>query len=97
MHAADSRAKPPAKRANYTAILKRQLKFFKSIKAQLLADSKYHEKFVAIKDEAIIGVGDDELDLVEQMQSAHPGQVILVKHVTEQPPTVELPSVEVIG
>ncbi|MEX2716696.1 MAG: DUF5678 domain-containing protein [Candidatus Sigynarchaeum springense] len=97
MHAADSRAKHLAKRANYTAILKRQLKFFESIKVQLLADPKYRDKFVAIKDEAIIGVGDDELDLVEQMQSANPGVVILVKHVTEQPTAVVLPSVEVLG
>ena len=64
------------------------MKFFESIKDKLLADPKYREKFVAIKDESIIGVGDEELDLVEQMQVANPGHVILVKQVTEQSTTV---------
>jgi hypothetical protein len=95
--AADSRANHPAKRANYTSILKRQLQFFESIKAQLLATPKYRDRFVAIKDDAIISEGDDELNLVEQVQSANHGQVILVKHVTEKTTTVDLPSVEVIG
>jgi hypothetical protein len=95
--AADSPVRRSAKKANYTAILKRQSKYFESIKEQLLADPKYLEKFVAIKDESIIGVGNDELDLVEQMQSANPGQVILVKHVTHESTAVDLPTVEVIG
>ena len=73
------------------------MKFFESIKDKLLADPKYREKFVAIKDESIIGVGDEELDLVEQMQVANPGHVILVKQVTEQSTFVDLPSIEVIG
>ncbi len=97
MHAADSSVHRSTKKTNHTAILKRQLKFFESIKEQLLADPKYQEKFVAIKDESIIGVGDDELDLVEQMQLANPGHVILVKKVTKQSTAVDLPSIEVIG
>ena len=72
------------------------MKYYESIKKQLLADPKYREKFVAIKDESIIGVGEDELGLVEQMQLVNPGQVILVKMVTEHAPAVELPSIEVI-
>ncbi len=96
MHAADSRVHRSVKKTNYSVILKRQLKYYESIKKQLLVDPKYREKFVAIKDESIIGAGEDELGLVEQMQLANPGQVILVKMVTERASAVELPSIEVI-
>jgi hypothetical protein len=96
MHTANSSIHRSAKKMDYSGVLKSQMKYFESIKKQLLADPKYREKFIAIKDKSVIGMGEDELELVEQVQLANPGQVILVKRVTEEGNAVELPSVEVI-
>jgi uncharacterized protein (DUF433 family) len=71
-------------------ILRIQRAYFASIRAQLLEDPKYCGRFVAIKDGAIIGVGDDEFDLVEKMQRENPGQVILVKKVVPEDPVYDL-------
>ena len=96
MTTTNSNIQHSVKKKSYTAILKKQLKYYRSIIKNLLENTNYNGKFVAIMNEEIIGVGDDELELVEKVQLANPGQVILVKGVFEQGNHVEFPSVEVI-
>ncbi|HME54004.1 MAG TPA: DUF5678 domain-containing protein [Candidatus Lokiarchaeia archaeon] len=73
MNTANSNINHAVKKTSYTAILKKQLKYYKSIINKLLENPDYKGKFVAIMNEEIIGVGDDELELVEQSQLANPG------------------------
>lgn len=84
------------KKRKYIDVLKKELNHFESIAKDLLQDPKYREKFIAIKNQEIIGLGDDELDLVEQVQLKFPDQVILVTKVGEVGNPVDIPSVEVI-
>ena len=46
----------------------------------------YRDQYVAILNGRVIGVDNDELSLVEQMQRKHPSEFVLVRKVTSNPP-----------
>jgi hypothetical protein len=64
--------------------LKKEYEWFESVRENLLKDEKYRGKFVAIKDEEIIDVGDDRLEMVLKMRDKFPSEVVLVTRVESE-------------
>nr|MDO8119628.1 DUF5678 domain-containing protein [Candidatus Sigynarchaeota archaeon] len=75
--------------------LNEEISYFEEIKGQLLGDNCYKGKFVVMRNHEIVDTGGDKFELARKVMKKYPGKVFLIRKVTENPPVVDLPSVEV--
>ncbi len=75
------------------AILK-ESSFYEAHKAELL--EKYRDKFVAIRNGEVIGVGDDSAKLMNKMWTKYGHVPILFKQVLEREPYYRVPHAKLL-
>jgi hypothetical protein len=68
---------------------------FRAAKPALLADPRYRERHVAMKNGRVVDSDDDEWALLERVNQTHRGESVLIAHVTATPRVVHLPSPKV--
>jgi len=75
------------------AIMK-EVRFYEAHKAEFL--EKYHNKFVAIRNGEVIGVGNNPAKLKDSVWAKHGHVPILFKQVLEREPLYRVPSVKLL-
>lgn len=73
-----------------------EVRYFESIRKELLKEKEYRNKFVAIKDKEIIGVDTEKIKLAKRVKRQYPHEVILITRVQRGMRVVELPSPEIM-
>jgi len=67
---------------------------FDKMRPSLRQDERYRDKFVAVRDHAVVDCDADRFQLVRRIVASYPGDVVFVGHVQRDDPPVELPSPE---
>ena len=65
-------------------IWERELAYFKRVKADLLQNARYINKYIAIKQNQIIDSDTDEFKLVRRINKAYPDEVVFIAKVDEK-------------
>jgi hypothetical protein len=72
----------------------KQVNYFENNKNELL--QKYKNKFVAIKDENVVGAADDKFLLAERISKKYPDDIVLIIEVKDEIPFVEISTPEFV-
>lgn len=92
------RGKSPAQtKTSDIAKWEKELAYFQRAKDDLLKDSKYTNKFIAIRNKKIIDSDTDEFKLVRRINKAHPDEVVLIAKVDDDERVAELRSPRVVS
>ncbi len=75
----------------------KELAYFQRVKDDLLKDSKYTNKFIAIKNKKIIDSDTNEFKLMQRINKAYPDEVVLIAKVDDERPVAEMRSPRVVS
>jgi hypothetical protein len=79
----------------FAKAIKKELRFYETHKTDFL--KKYRNKFVAIRNGKVLGVGENSAQLIDEMWAEYGYDVpILFKHVVAREPHYRVPSVKLV-
>jgi hypothetical protein len=70
--------------------------FYQRNKPRLLKDDRYAGKFIAVREQRIVDVDEDQSVLTSRLEKRFPDQVYFVTRVQAHEPVYEVPSFTVI-
>jgi len=84
-----------ARQQMFAKSIRKELQFYEAHKTEFL--KKYRNKFVAIRNGEVLGVGENSAQLIDEMWAEYGHDVpILFKHVVAREPHYRVPNVKLI-